>query len=35
MDQTDHILELVNEWYPDGKFRKVDTPLNIKATYKK
>ena len=24
-DQTDHIMELVNKWFPDGKFRKFDT----------
>ena len=26
-DQTDHIMELVNEWLPTGKFRNVDTPF--------
>ena len=25
VDQIDLIMELVNEWFPDGKFRKVDT----------
>ena len=24
---TDHIMELVNEWSPTGKFRNVDTPF--------
>ena len=23
--QTDHIMELVNEWLPNGKFRNFDT----------
>ena len=23
--QKDHITELVNEWFPTGKFRNVDT----------
>ena len=27
IDQTDHIMEILNEWFPTGKFRKVDTPL--------
>ena len=26
IDQTNHIMELVSEWFPDGKFWKVDTP---------
>ena len=25
VDQTYHIMELVNEWFLTGKFRKVDT----------
>ena len=35
VDQTGHILELVNEWSPTGKFRKVDTPFRIDSTYAK
>ena len=27
VDHTDHIMELVNEWFPTGKFRNVDTPF--------
>ena len=23
INQNDHIMELVSEWFPDGKFRKV------------
>ena len=25
IDQTDHIMELVNEWFPTGKFINIDT----------
>ena len=35
MDQNNHIMELVNEWFPYGKFIKVDTPFRIEYTYKK
>ena len=28
-NHTDHIIELVNEWFPTRKFRKVDTPFGI------
>ena len=35
IDQTDHITELVNEWFPTGKFRKVDTPFRTDSSYKK
>ena len=27
VDHTDHIMELVNEWFPDRNFRKVYTYL--------
>ena len=27
IDHTYHIMELVNEWFPTGKFRNVDTPF--------
>ena len=33
LDQTDHIMEKVNEWLPTGKFRKVDTPSRKESTY--
>ena len=33
VDQTDHIMELVNDWFPNGKFRKVDTPFRTDYTY--
>ena len=35
VDQTDHIMELVNEWLPTRKFRKFDTPLRIDYSYEK
>ena len=28
-------MELVNEWFPTGKFRKVDTPFRIDSSYEK
>ena len=31
--QTDNILELVNEWFPTGKFRNFDTPFRIDSKY--
>ena len=33
--QTDHITELVNEWFPTGKFRNVDTPFWTDRSYEK
>ena len=33
--QTDHIMEIVNEWLPTGKFRKVDTPFRKEFTHEK
>ena len=27
VDHNDNIMELVNEWLPNGNFRKVDTPF--------
>ena len=33
VDQTDHIIELVNEWFSTGKFRKVDTPFRTDSAY--
>ena len=35
VDHTDNIMELVNEWLPTGKFRKVDTTFMTNYTYKK
>ena len=35
IDQTDHIIELVNEWLPTGKFRKLDTTFRTDSTYEK
>ena len=35
VDHTDHIMELVNECFPTGKFIKVDTPLRTYSTYEK
>ena len=35
VDQTDHTMELVNEWFPTGKFRKVDTTFRTDSTYEK
>ena len=32
---TDHIMELLNEWFPTGKFRKVDTHFIKDSTYEK
>ena len=35
VDHTDHIMELVNEWLPNGKFRKVDTTFRTDSKYEK
>ena len=35
IDQTDHIMELVNEWFPTGKFRNFDKPFWIDSSYEK
>ena len=35
VDQTYHTMELLNEWSPSGKFRKVDTPFRTYSTYEK
>ena len=35
IDQTDNIMELVNEWFQNGKFRNVDTPFRIDSSYEK
>ena len=32
VDQTDHIRELANEWFPTGNFRKFDTPFRTEST---
>ena len=33
--QNYHIMELVNEWFPDGKFRNIDTPFRTYNKYEK
>ena len=33
VDQNDNIMELVNEWFPAGKFRKVDVPFGSDYTH--
>ena len=35
IDQTDHIMELVNEWFPTGNFRNVDTPFRTDYSHEK
>ena len=35
VDQTDRIMELINEWLQTRKFRKVDTPFRIHSAYDK
>ena len=35
VDQTDHITELVNKWFPTGKFRKVYTTFRNDSAYEK
>ena len=35
IDQTDHIMELVNEWFPTRKFRNVDKHFLTYSSYKK
>ena len=35
VDQTDHITELVNEWFPTEKFQIFDTPFWIDSAYEK
>ena len=32
---TNHIMELVNEWFQTGKFRKLHTPFQTDSTYEK
>ena len=34
-DQTDYIIELLNEWFPTEKFRKVDTHFSTDSIYDK
>ena len=33
VDHTDHIMELVNEWFPTGTLIKFDTPFSTDYTY--
>ena len=35
IDQKNHIMELINEWFPTGEFRNVDTPFWIDSSYEK
>ena len=35
VDQIDHIMELVNEWFPTGKFRKFGITFRTDSTYDK
>ena len=35
VDQIDHIMEVVNEWFPTGTFRKVDTHFRTESIYEK
>ena len=35
IDQTDHIMELVNEWFPTGNFMKVDVTFRTDSAYEK
>ena len=35
VDQTDYIMELVNEWLPTGNFIKVDTTFCTDSAYEK
>ena len=35
IDKIYHIMELVNEWFPTGKFRNVDTPFWTDSSYEK
>ena len=33
IDHTDHIMELVNGWFPTRKFINVDTPFRTDSSY--
>ena len=33
VDQTDHIMKLVNEWFPTGNLIKFDTPFRKESAY--
>ena len=35
VDQTDHIMEIVKEWFRAGNFRKVDTPFRTDYAHEK
>ena len=35
IDETDHIIELVYEWFPTGNLRNVDTPFQTDSSYEK
>ena len=33
VDQTDHIMELLKEWFPTRTFRNFDTPFRTYSVY--
>ena len=35
IDHTDHIMKVVKEWFPNGKFRNVDTPFRTEYSHEK
>ena len=35
IDQTDCIMKLVNEWFPNGNFRNFDTTFQTESLYEK
>ena len=35
IDHTVHIIDLLNEWFPTGNFRNVDTPFQKYSMYEK
>ena len=35
IDNTDHTMKLVNEWFPTGKFRNIDTHFRKDSLYEK
>ena len=35
IDQKDHIMELVNEWFPTGEFRNLHTTFRTDSSYEK
>ena len=35
VDQTDQVMELLNEWFPIGKLKKIDAPFWKDSVYEK